>query len=353
MASSPPLLDFNALTAPVPGDNPAGGSIPFDVREQLEQDRREDNPDDYAADDPMRPEQFKKADWPHIIRTCQETLTQSSKDMLLAARMTEALVKQNGFAGLRDGLRLMRLLVQQCWDRLNPPIETEDDIETRAGPLNWLDVPDRGARFPSSIRDTPIVRGENGAYSWLDWKQSQSPDGRGKVSRADFDKAVLATPVEQCQTLADDLAESVQELIQLTQELSTKMGAAAPGLTGVRQALDDCRTLVQQILKLKGPVGGDGEAGAAAGNGEQAGGPSRPATTRAEAYRQLRQAAAVLQQLEPHSPIPYLVQRAVELGSMPFPQLMKALIREPNVLAELSREFGLKEDAPPPPPAQG
>src|SRR5207248_8912756 len=171
-------------------------------------------------------------DWPHIIRTCQETLTQSSKDMLLAARMTEALVKQNGFAGLRDGLRLMRLLVQQCWDRLNPPIETEDDIETRAGPLNWLDVPDRGARFPSSIRDTPIVRGENGAYSWLDWKQSQSPDGRGKVSRADFDKAVLATPVEQCQTMADDLAESVQELIQLTQEPSTKMGAAAPGLTG-------------------------------------------------------------------------------------------------------------------------
>src|SRR5437762_144862 len=88
MASSPPLLDFNALTAPVPGDNPAGGSIPFDVREQLEQDRREDNPGDYAADDPMRPDQFKKADWPHIIRTCQETLTQSSKDMLLAARMT-------------------------------------------------------------------------------------------------------------------------------------------------------------------------------------------------------------------------------------------------------------------------
>src|SRR5207248_9307360 len=106
-------------------------------------------------------------------------------------------------------------------------------------------------------------------------------------------------------------------------------------------------------LNSRGPGAAAGGGGAAGGSGERAGGPPRPATTRAEAYRQLRQAAAVLQQLEPHSPIPYLVQRAVELGSMPFPQLMKALIREPNVLAELSREFGLKEDAPPPPPAQG
>src|SRR5438132_12614002 len=99
MAASPPILDFDALLAPIPGDNPAGGSVPFDVREKLEEDRRQDDPTDYAEDDPMRPEQFKKADWPHIIRISQETLTKSSKDMLVAARMTEALVQEKGFAG--------------------------------------------------------------------------------------------------------------------------------------------------------------------------------------------------------------------------------------------------------------
>ncbi len=69
------------------------------------------------------------------------------------------------------------------------------------------------------------------------------------------------------------------------------------------------------------------------------------AGSRADAYRQLAAAADLLQRLEPHSPIPYLVKRAVELGALPFPQLMKALIREPNVLAELTREFGLKLEA--------
>src|SRR5205807_1488721 len=68
--------------------------------------------------------------------------------------------------------------------------------------------------------------------------------------------------------------------------------------------------------------------------------------SRDDAYRQLREAAAVLQKLEPHSPIPYLIQRAVALGSLPFPQLIRALIREPNVLAELTREFGIPEETP-------
>jgi type VI secretion system protein ImpA len=68
-----------------------------------------------------------------------------------------------------------------------------------------------------------------------------------------------------------------------------------------------------------------------------------PAANREAIYAQLKQSAAVLRQLEPHSPIPYLIERAVELGKKPFPELIRALIREPNVLAELNREFGIEE----------
>ncbi len=54
----------------------------------------------------------------------------------------------------------------------------------------------------------------------------------------------------------------------------------------------------------------------------------------------------MLRELEPHSPIPYLIQRAVELGSLPFPQLINALIRDDSILTELRREFGIKETPP-------
>ena len=53
--------------------------------------------------------------------------------------------------------------------------------------------------------------------------------------------------------------------------------------------------------------------------------------TRADVYAKVAEAAAVLQQLEPHSPIPYLLNRAVELGNLPFPELMKNLILNADV----------------------
>ena len=91
--SPPPVLDIDSFLAPVPGDDPAGSVVPHQVRHDLEEGRREDNPDDYAPDDPMRPEEFRKADWPGLVRLAEETLRNTSKDLLVAARLTEALVK--------------------------------------------------------------------------------------------------------------------------------------------------------------------------------------------------------------------------------------------------------------------
>jgi type VI secretion system protein ImpA len=343
--ASPPLLNFDTLLAPIPGDNPAGGAIPFEIREKLEEGRKEINLEDFDADDPAKPTEAKKADWAGIVRVAQETLTKTSKDLLVSARLTEALVKQHGFAGLRDGLHLMRLLVDQCWDRINPSIE-DGDLEVRAGPFNWLADAEKGARFPHTLRRVPFVIDEKSGkgdkakkFSWMEWRLSQ--DGKGTVTRADFDKTIMETPREHFQTLEEDVNQCVDGLTQLLQALNGKMGSAAPGLIDLRAAVEDCRKLIKHMLAQKGGEEGEGSDGTGEGGAE--GGISGKVGSRDHAYRQLAQAAAVLRQLEPHSPIPYLIQRAVELGSMPFPQLIRALIREQNVLTELNRELGIRE----------
>ena len=129
--SSPFILDIESLLAPIPGDEPAGSGVPLPVREELDRDRKEVNPDDFDAQDPMRPEEAKHADWPRIIDICQEILVESSKDLMIVARLTEALVKLHGFAGLRDGLTLFHRLIDEAWDRLRPVIEEPDDLEAR------------------------------------------------------------------------------------------------------------------------------------------------------------------------------------------------------------------------------
>ena len=96
---SQPLLDFEALVAPIPGENPAGVKDLSAIRSQLDELRKEINPETFAKNDPRRPEAAKKADWKGIIELAQETLRSTSKDYLIATRLTEALVKDRGFAG--------------------------------------------------------------------------------------------------------------------------------------------------------------------------------------------------------------------------------------------------------------
>src|SRR5262245_33166412 len=86
-----PLLPFDELLQPIPGDDPAGESVPFALRAELEEARKEVNPEDFDDRDPLRPTEPKKADWPAIIRQVKKALTSTSKDLLLAARLTEAL----------------------------------------------------------------------------------------------------------------------------------------------------------------------------------------------------------------------------------------------------------------------
>ena len=342
--------EWDRLLAPLPGDAPAGETVPYAVREKLDEARKEVNPDDFPPDYPGRPE-LKRAEWPGIVRRCVELLKTSSKDLMIGARLTEALVKEHGFAGAWSGLRLLRGLVEEGWDRVQPVIE-DGDLEVRAAPFNWLDDPARGARFPSTLRASPLVRGADGKpyFTCLDWEKAKNGAG---VPMEVFDKGVSLTPRSECQAAVDALDGALAELGGLMQTLDARMGASAPGMLEVRKALEQCRLLAGQILDRKGPAPAAAESGAPAAktNGAAEAPAARApaaaqAETREDLYAALAATASRLQRMEPHSPIPLLIQIAVELGSLPFPQLMKALakdqlmsalIRDPGILQEIGR----------------
>src|SRR5262249_9993716 len=203
--ASPPTLEFDTLLAPIAGADPAGEPLPFAVRKQLEDKRKEVNPNQYAPNDPRRPEQAQPADWPRTRHPAQDTLTRTRKDLAVASRLTEALVKQHGFAGLRDGLRLLRRLAQEDWDRVHPVVQ-DDDLEARSGAFDWLDDELKGAKFPYTLRTVPLTRaGDGQGFGWQHWRDAQ--DARGAVTTQAFDQAVAATPREYCQAVVEDLAE--------------------------------------------------------------------------------------------------------------------------------------------------
>lgn len=344
-----PLLAIDELLEPIPGEDPAGEPMAYAVRAELDEARKEINPDDFDANDPLRPTDVRKADWKGIIRKATEQLRTKSKDLLLAARLVEALTKQHGFAGLGVGLTLLRRLIDECWDRLHPTIE-DGDLELRAGPFNWLGDDGRGARFPYTLRTVPLFTFGNEAVSMHDYRQAQ--EGKGKLKRDEADRAVNNASAQHCRQLVADVEAATAEMQKLLESLNARLGSEAPSLSDVRKVLVEALAFVRGAAQRTGgdaPPEPDEEAPAgedATENGVATSAPARKMVTRADVYARLSEAADLLAQMEPHSPIPFLVRRAVALGQMPFPQLMRELMREDYHagLRELDRELGIKAE---------
>jgi type VI secretion system protein ImpA len=346
-------LDIETLLQPIPGEKPAGDATayPYRLREQLLSLRQEERPEDF--DDATRPDQLKRADFPGIVRLATTALTEETKDVRLACHLIEALTRTRGFAGLRDGLCLLRRLLDECWDRLEPSID-DGDLDARASPIvNLLDDPDRGFCFPNTVRLTPIFAGQS-VLSWQKILAKKTPDDEktAVIVQAQATQEALAEPQQ-------NIAGCLEELDQLLAVMDDKFQGDSPSLTNFRKALEDAQRMVAHLMPRPAPTSAEAtpestDTPAQASTPASASAPPPPTATassttdlnqlivaREEVYGQLTRAAEMLARLEPHSPIPYLVRRAVDLGKLPFPQLVQQLVREERILADLQREFGL------------
>jgi type VI secretion system protein ImpA len=360
--SSPIVLDLDRLLAPISAESPCGDSLRWDpLYDEIKQARREEDKDALGAEGPAQ------ANWPLVISKSTEALAQRSKDLLLAAYLTEALVQVHGFAGLRDGLRLINGLLEGFWEGLYPRMDG-DDLEPRAAPIVWFAEADRGARLPNRIRDVALAPGsQNGAaYSWAFWKsryiaakgetEDEGSYTRRKLEAEErakaFEQAVAAAPLPHYAALREDIAECLAELGRLNTLLDQRFGRSAPGTTAIRQALEECGTLVLRIFKEKGGrdgtedgavAEGDGDATVAAAAPAGAAAAHGPIGSRVEALRRLEEVATYFRQTEPHSPVSYLVERASSWGRMSLEELMDELVKDSSARQQIGELLGFRK----------
>jgi len=343
--TSAPVLDLDALLRPIPGANPAGAPLADMVRMDLDANRREPVPgDDTTA--------HWKADWPKVLRVTTDALTNTGKDIHAAARLVEAATKVHGAAGLRDGLRLLQRLVAECWDRLHPVPADGDTTDIRESPVIWLNDVGRGARFPQTVASLPLFRVPGASFSPLDLAN--------KERRAALDEAVASAKpsvLESLRTTHADLLAARQALHDLAAALSARRidqdntpDYASPDTpSNLGTAIERCIDMVEEIARKRNfprvppAPGADSQPGS---DGQPAAGseaPAAPAGTREGLYRQLEQIAAALRRVEPHSPVPFILERCVRLGALPFPDLMRAMIQENAALDALDRLLGIEK----------
>ncbi|MCB9946273.1 MAG: type VI secretion system protein TssA [Rhodospirillaceae bacterium] len=354
--ATPDILDFETLLAPIPGDNPAGADIREDASPASNYYKLKDaRSAARAAERSVTSEEESSGlaeEWGTIIDLAPKVLREQTKDLEVAAWLTEALVRAGGFPGLRDGFKLILGLVEGFWDNLYP-LEDEDGLETKVGPVSGLNGEGAEGTLIQPIRKVPLTDGSAGSFAAWHYKiasdVAQIADDERRQKRIDagaptVDKildSVRDTPTEFFVDLVDDLKEAADTFQKMNDAFYERCGDMSPPYSYIRGELETVSELVQFLgrdkLAMAAPAAepeaeeaaADGAA-PAAGGGAAAGTAVRGAVgdivTRDDAFRQLLKIAEFFRKNEPHSPIAYTLEEVVRRGRLPLAELLRELV---------------------------
>jgi type VI secretion system protein ImpA len=364
--ATPETVEIEPLLAPISADQPTGESLLYDpVYDELKTAVRG------GARSQLEESEAAPPDWKGVLGLASNVLARRSKDLQVAAWLTEALTRTYGFPGLRDGLRVLRGLQESFWDTLHPQIE-DGDLEFRAGRLSYLNESAAGAARESlaaAVEAIPITNGAAGeSYGYVDYRDSrdvenlgrQDPEkygaalAAGRLSGEQWDRAVAAGRRAFYEPVYADANEALEECDRLQAVVSERFGKNAPSLLNVRKAIEDTRDLVWRILEEKrrlepDPADAMAEVGAAAspgGGAQPASGPlPLDPRDRADAVRRLGAVAAFFKRTEPHSPVSYLVQKAMRWADMPLDAWLQEVLVDETAMARVRELLGIKAES--------
>lgn len=376
----PPLFDaVDDLLKPLPGGEPTGTSVRYDpVIAEIRIARESDDPS-LPQGEWERP--LKKADWPLVISLCSQTLSERSKDLQIAAWLTEAWVHVYQADGLRAGIRLINGLLNSYWEGVHPRQSEDGDYDARVAPLAWMNeslpltLRLNMGLMPWPDRKPPFISLEDWTKAPLLTPPKSSDDNGNQPNPAatpSRDELLLVgatTAAPMLLQLRESIALALTEWKALDALVDERLNKEAPSLSRVTETLNLVDRAITSLLsnRQNAPLP---KAHSPSENAMQTDQPveatetadeapttaqlsdefvdprlaTGPIRSRADAYRQLEGIANFLQSIEPHSPTPYLVRRAVSWGRMPLPELMQEVLREEGDLNRLFTVLGLKPE---------
>jgi type VI secretion system protein ImpA len=266
------------------------------------------------------------------------TLLQRSRHLQVALYFSLALFTTEGIGGLRDGLHLIRGLLEQFWDDLYPRLDPEDnnDPTERINILMSLSYEPLGTwdpvRFRSRLLRLPLCNSRGlGKFSLRDietalGEKTTAEKGRESPQMSVIQAAFRETPTDEMQSTWQAARQAMEHLdgIRTVFQERTRDGSG-PELSGLREDLQRvCRVLAEYVGN--GEAAGDATPGGAAINVAAETVPRAIAgeiQSRGDALAAIERACQYFERHEPASPIPLLLRRAQRLAPKTFLEIIE------------------------------
>jgi type VI secretion system protein ImpA len=309
--------------------------------------------------------------WKMLADLCVKALSEQTKDLEIACWLVEALVRTNGFDGLTEGFRLLRNLVENYWPEMYPNEEQETGWATKLAALIGLNGENNPGTLVAPIHCIPITAQDSGGRVYATWEYLQALEiskladqeakkqriAGGAVTLEQIQAAIGLTNKEFYVELDADLKNCTIEFNNLYQVLAEKSGEFCPPSANIRHALEDCAAAVKALTKNVLAAEGQEQSDSNLNDADQISGLAEGISTgsgdRKALFQQIAKIADFFRRTEPHSPLSYLLERAVRWGDMTLPDLMKELLGDPNSYFGYCKLVGIEPPKPQTPAQAG
>jgi type VI secretion system protein ImpA len=350
------LINSDELLEEVSADVPCGDDLEYDPKfgelERAAQGKPEQQFGDtiIPAEDP---------DWAAVERQATDLLSRT-KDLRIAAHLTRAAARTDGWAGVSGGLELIRGLLERYWDCLHPQLDPSDNFDPTFRVNTISSLADRDAIL-DALRTAPLIQSQvlgrvslrdvqiaSGELPQLGGEGGESPD------QQTIDAAFREIDNEQLRGSCAAIRTSIDCVGAIESLLMERVGPTeAPDLG----PLNDLLKAADKVLRARLAEHGEGfaedglaeavdqeaVAGAPMVGGADAAAPPGTIASREDVIRVLDQVCRYYERCEPSSPVPVLIQRAKRLVAKDFMEIVRDLA--PDGLSQVEFIRGVEPES--------
>ncbi len=332
------------LLMPIREDSPSGDMIRYDTIYREIQSLRN-------ATDSQIPD-YKK-----LETNCIDALKNLSKDLHVVAILTEAWANLYGLPGLTEGLQLITEMCEVFWSTLHP--NNLDDRDVRLSSFVWIN--DKLSDVVLKIRITAPKMPGMPIYTFstlIDARQLElvmQKSGLRKTEILDqalrenrptlelITKSMIITPIEFYEQLVADIQSATAAIARLEGFLDDKFKEEAITLKSFDAHFAHIKAYANEALEKKRALPPIEQPETTEDDEQHSDSNTTDDAIRLPAdqlYALLAKIAERLEEIEPKSPAPKLVRKAIEWGNMSTTELFNDLARHDISIAEITKLLG-------------
>ena len=278
--------------------------------------------------------------WQKLYDQANDILQHQSKDYELISWVIESSLRIHGFKGLCASFLQAKSCIEVFQQSMYPSLDEGEEGYWKLHSITGLNGEEVDGSLIAAIANVSMT--EHNRYAL--WQYQQAIEGRS-VLGIDSDtivREVSETSTEFFKSLYDDLNKALAAFRSLSHYLDDIYVKDSPPCSRIIASLEQYLECLRGILSVRDvtliPACQDDNEVICESDRIETSEDSAKTYTRNSALIELQIIADFFKKREPHSPVPFMLERTIAWAGMPLPELLAQMI---NNSAELSQVYAL------------